>query len=134
MTDYRTVGLVHLFIAALSVLVPLAGAVVAGTFLRRRGRNARLAMIGCLVTAPGPVVLVLGTGFGLDTVFAGADPLVALTVVSGIATLFHLAGFVLILAGALGAPAAPAALQAPYPYAAPFHVYPTDAPPGPQGH
>ncbi|MFB8240128.1 hypothetical protein ACFC58_26645 [Kitasatospora purpeofusca] len=130
MTDYRTVGLVHLFIAAVSVLVPLIGAVVAGTFLRRRGRNARLAMIGCLVTAPGPIVLVLGTGLGLDTVFSGLEPLVAISIVSAIASLFHLAGFVLILAGALTAPARPAAHQAPYPYAAPFHVYPTDAPPG----
>ncbi|WP_328958183.1 hypothetical protein [Kitasatospora purpeofusca] len=132
MTDYRTVGLVHLFIAALSVLVPLIGAVVAGTFVRRQGRNARLAMIGCLVTAPGPIVLVLGAGLGLDTVFAGLEPLVALSVVSAIAVLFQLAGFVLILAGALTVPARPAPHQAPYPYpyAAPFHVYPTDAPPG----
>ncbi|KOV29859.1 hypothetical protein ADK60_17165 [Streptomyces sp. XY431] len=130
MTDYRTVGLIHLFIAAVSVLTPLIGAVVAGTFLRRRGRNARLAMIGCLVTAPGPVVLVLGAGLGLDTVFADLEPLVAMSVLSGIATLFHLTGLVLILAGALSAPARPAPLQAPYPYAAPFHVYPNDAPPG----
>ncbi|MEV0189868.1 hypothetical protein AB0I39_15185 [Kitasatospora purpeofusca] len=130
MTDYRTVGLVHLFIAAVSVLTPLIGAVVAGTFVRRRGRNARLAMIGCLVTAPGPIVLVLGTGLGLDTVFAGVEPLVALSVVSAVATLFHLVGFVLILVGALSVAAPPAPHRAPYPYAAPFHVHPTDAPPG----
>ncbi|MFE6745337.1 hypothetical protein ACFVGM_05735 [Kitasatospora purpeofusca] len=130
MTDYRTVGLVHLFIAAVSVLAPLIGAVVAGTFVRRRGRNARLAMIGCLVTAPGPIVLVLGTGLGLDTVFAGVEPLVALSVVSAIATLFHLVGFVLILVGALTDPTPLVAQRLPYPYAAPFHVHPTDAPPG----
>ncbi len=130
MTDYRTVGLIHLFIAGVSVLTPLIGAVVAGTCIRRRGRNARLAMIGCLVTAPGPIVLVLGAGLGLDSLFAGVEPLVALSVVSAISVLFQLAGLVLILAGALTEPARPAAYQAPYPYAAPFHVYPTDAPPG----
>ncbi|MFF7588685.1 hypothetical protein ACFZCK_14480 [Kitasatospora purpeofusca] len=130
MTDYRTVGLIHLFIAAVSVLTPLIGAVVAGTFIRRRGRNARLAMIGCLVTAPGPIILVLGAGLGLDTVFGGVEPLMALSVVSAISVLFQLAGLVLILAGALTAPTPPAAHQAPYPYAAPFHVYPNDAPPG----
>ncbi|MDY0810728.1 hypothetical protein [Kitasatospora purpeofusca] len=130
MTDYRTVGLVHLFIAAVSVLTPLVGAVVAGTFIRRRGRNARLAMIGCLVTAPGPIILVLASSLGLDTVFAGMEPLVALSLVSAVSVLFQLAGLVLILAGALTAAAPPAAHQAPYPYVAPFHVYPTDAPPG----
>lgn len=130
MTDYRTVGLIHLFIAGVSVLTPLIGAVVAGTYIRRRGRNARLAMIGCLVTALGPIVLVLGTGFGLDSLFGGVEPLVALSVVSAASALFHLAGLLLILAGALTVPARPAAHQAPYPYAAPFHVYPTDAPLG----
>ncbi|MFJ8434711.1 hypothetical protein ACIQ9P_25765 [Kitasatospora sp. NPDC094019] len=126
MTDYRTVGLVHLFITAVSVLTPLVGAVVAGTLLRSRGRNARLAMIGCLVMLPGPLVLMVGTGLGLDTVLPDLEPLMAISVLSGIATLFHLAGFVLILTGALSEPARPA----PHPYAAPFHVHPTDAPPG----
>ncbi|MFC5664555.1 hypothetical protein ACFP3U_16370 [Kitasatospora misakiensis] len=117
MTDYRTVGFINLFITAVSVLVPLIGAVVAGTFIRRRGRNARLAMIGCLVTAPGPLVFVLGSAFGLDTVFSGLEPLMAMTLLSAITVPFHLIGLALIVAGALTAPAQPA----PQFYAAPLH-------------
>ncbi|MFB6891627.1 hypothetical protein ACFCX4_20245 [Kitasatospora sp. NPDC056327] len=123
MTDTQTLGIVSLASTALSVLTPVVGAVVAGTFLRRRGRNARLAMIGCLVMAPGPLVFTVGVALG-GTNFFGDDPVLAISIVSVATIPFHLVGLGLILAGALAAPDR-----------APVHTHPayhpTDAPPHP---
>ncbi|WP_405361563.1 hypothetical protein OG535_27120 [Kitasatospora sp. NBC_00085] len=104
MTDQMSVALVSLLFTGILILVPLAGAVVAALFIRRRGRNARLAMAGCLVTALGPLVLALGMALGSDTLYGKVGLAAAVGVQSAITAVFSLVGLGLVLAGALAAP------------------------------
>ncbi len=120
MTDQLSAGLLALLFTSVEILTPLAGAIVAATFIRRRGRNARLALIGCLVMLPGPIVSGLVMALGMDTLIRVFGPLMAQSVLSAIGVPFYLVGFGLVLAGALTAPVPPSApsgesLRAPSP-------------------
>ncbi|MET9399674.1 hypothetical protein [Kitasatospora sp. NPDC002965] len=131
MTDYETARLVSLIVGSANVLVPLAGAVVAGTFLRRRGRNARLAMIGCLVMAVSPIVVSVVLAFATDSLYDELGLAMAINAPVLLSLPFHLAGLGLIVAGALAAPAPALAPQAVY-LAGPLPAVdrpPTDAAP-----
>ncbi|MFJ1702866.1 hypothetical protein [Kitasatospora sp. NPDC088346] len=119
MTDHDTASLVAMIIAAVTVLTPLAGAVVAAVFIRRRGLNARLATAGCLVMAPGPLMFTLGTAFGLDGFLRDLGPYMAVNALSALSMSFHLVGLGLVVAGALVPPRPPAGIPlAPLPDAA----------------
>ncbi|MQS13672.1 hypothetical protein F7Q99_15675 [Streptomyces kaniharaensis] len=113
--DQVAAGLVGLLLDSIQVLVPLVGAVVAAVAIRRRGRNARLALAGCLVMLPGPIVSVLVPALGWETIIRVFGPFMANNVLSAIALPFHLVGFGLLLAGALAAPTpqTPAAASQP---------------------
>ncbi|MBV6698638.1 hypothetical protein KV557_16150 [Kitasatospora aureofaciens] len=104
MPDTLVAGLVSLLLTVLEVLAPLVGAVVAATYIRRRGRNARLAFVGCLVMTPGPIITTLVMAFGLEPLIRAVGTLAATSVLSAIPLPFHLVGLGLIVAGALTAP------------------------------
>ncbi|WP_371500756.1 hypothetical protein OG871_28925 [Kitasatospora sp. NBC_00374] len=106
MTDTATAGLVQLILTAVAVLAPLGGAIVAAVFIRRRGLNARLAMAGCLVMLPGPMVVTVGSVVGLEPLVDAFGPATAYSMLSAVTVPFHLIGLGLVLAGALVAPAA----------------------------
>ncbi|WP_369777855.1 hypothetical protein [Streptomyces sp. R33] len=102
--DQIAAGLVGLLLVAVEVLAPVAGAVAAALAIRRRGRGARLAMAGCLVMLPGPIVAVLGTTVGLEPLMRAVGTSMAGHVLTALTLPFHLVGFGLILAGALSEP------------------------------
>ncbi|MFB6615573.1 hypothetical protein ACFCV9_15360 [Streptomyces sp. NPDC056367] len=112
-------GLVGLLLMAIAVLTPVAGAVMAALAIRRRGRNARLAMVGCLVMLPGPVVSTLGMLVGLGPLMDALGPYMAPHVIAAMALPFHLVGFGLVLAGALSDPKQPSTPSLPPPPLAP---------------
>ncbi|MFD0277736.1 hypothetical protein ACFVHB_28015 [Kitasatospora sp. NPDC127111] len=117
MTDSASAHLFGLALNGIEILMPLVGAIVAATHLRRRGRNARLAVIGCLVMLPGPIVLPVGLTVGFDALSDAFGPSAAMYVLSAISLPFHLIGFGLLLAGALSEPAAPVPAFGPPPSA-----------------
>lgn len=96
---------VDLILLAVHVLVPLSGAVMSALAIRRRGRNARLALAGCLVMAPTPIVSSLALAFGMGPLMQAVGPSMAAPVLTMVLMPFHLAGFGLLLAGALSGPA-----------------------------
>ncbi|GAA1248154.1 hypothetical protein GCM10009665_43820 [Kitasatospora nipponensis] len=107
MTDIQRAALLSLLLSGIATLTPLVGAIVAAVFVRRRGRNARLALAGCLVMLAGPIVSFLGMALGLDALMRAFGPLMAQNVLSVFVAPFQLVGFGLVLAGALTAPARP---------------------------
>ncbi|GAA1948969.1 hypothetical protein [Kitasatospora viridis] len=109
MTDMQSAALLNLALTAITILAPLVGGIVAAMAIRRRGRNARLAMIGCLVMVPGPIVSGVAMALGFGSLGNAIGYGVAANVLSGLAMPFHLVGLALVLAGALAAPAQPAA-------------------------
>ncbi|MEU6238668.1 hypothetical protein [Kitasatospora sp. NPDC047058] len=121
MTDSTSAGLFGLVLNGTEVLMPLAGAIVAATFIRRRGRNARLAMFGCLVMLPGPILLPVGYAVAFDALADTFGPHMVAYVLSALMLPFHLIGTGLVLAGALTGPAAPVPSFGP-PYPAPWAV------------
>ncbi|MEV0534146.1 hypothetical protein [Kitasatospora sp. NPDC050463] len=106
MNDQMSVAVVGLIFAVISIVVPLAGAVVAAVFIRRRGRNARLAMAGCLVAALGPLILGLTVGLGSDAIYRDFGIAASVGAQMAISATFSLTGLGLVLAGALAAPVA----------------------------
>ncbi|MET9650799.1 hypothetical protein ABZZ44_11100 [Streptomyces sp. NPDC006460] len=106
MPDRTSAALVSLLLTGFAIFTPLIGAIVAAVSIRRRGRNARLALAGCLVMVPAPLVTVLGP-LVLETLVRHFGPYMAFQVISAIALPFHLVGFALVLAGALTGPSAP---------------------------
>ncbi|MFE6841154.1 hypothetical protein [Streptomyces sp. NPDC057686] len=111
--DRIAAGLVGLLLVTLEILAPLAGAVVAALAIRRRGRNARLAMVGCLVMLPVPIISTLGTAVGLEPLMHSVGTYMAGHVLTAMTLPFHLVGFGLILAGALSGPRQPSLSQSP---------------------
>ncbi|MEV6522856.1 hypothetical protein AB0M43_12990 [Longispora sp. NPDC051575] len=113
MTEYRVAAVFDLFLLLVAVLTPLAGATLAAVLLPKRGRRARLALAGCLVSLLNILVthgLMLATG-PLMKVFGIA---LAHTVISAVSMPIHIIGFGLLLAGALtGPPQTPAPAPAP---------------------
>lgn len=107
--DQMAAGLVGLLLIAVEILVPLVGALAAARAIRRRGRNARLAMAGCLVMLPGPIVSTLGMTLGLEPLMRVVGTHMAAHVLTAMTLPFHLLGFGLILAGALSGPTQPSA-------------------------
>ncbi|MET9616720.1 hypothetical protein [Kitasatospora indigofera] len=107
MSDQSSLALVSLISTGVFILASLAGAVVAATFIRRRGLNASLAMAGCLVTALGPVALALTLGFGGEVLSDSYGAAAMIGAQSAISGLFSLTGLGLVLAGALAAPPRP---------------------------
>lgn len=101
-----SVAAVGLIFTVISILVPLAGAVVAATFIRRRGRNARLAMAGCLVAALGPLVMNLVVAVGSDALYRDFGVATTVGAQLMVGATFSLTGLGLVLAGALAAPVA----------------------------
>ncbi|MFE2880630.1 hypothetical protein ACFXG6_34000 [Streptomyces roseus] len=108
-------GLLGLLLTALEVLAPLAGAVVAALAIRRRGRNARLAMVGCLVMLPAPIVSALGVTVALEPLMQWVGTFMAGRVLTAVTLPFHLVGLGLVLAGALSEPKPTARPHAPAP-------------------
>ncbi|MFD0369641.1 hypothetical protein [Streptomyces sp. NPDC127114] len=98
---------VGLLLFAVEVLTPVVGAVVAALAIRRRGRHARLAMAGCLVMLPGPIVSTIGLAVGLAPLMQAVGTYMAAHVLTAMTLPFHLVGFGLILAGAISAPTQP---------------------------
>ncbi|MEU9181989.1 hypothetical protein AB0C90_35180 [Streptomyces sp. NPDC048550] len=112
--DQIAAGLVGLLFIAVEIVTPLVGALVAARAFRRRGRNARLAMTGCLVMLPGPIVSTLGMAVGLEPLMHVVGTYMAPHVLTAMTLPFHLVGFGLILAGALSdPPSAPSLPQPP---------------------
>ncbi|WP_327674536.1 hypothetical protein [Kitasatospora sp. NBC_00458] len=128
MTDYETARTISIILGAVNVLVPLAGAVVAATFLRRRGRNARLAMIGCLVTAVSPILVSVLVGFAMEDIYDEYGIVAAVNAPTLLSLPFHLTGLGLIVAGALVTPRPQQLVYMGGPYPAPPQP-PTDQPP-----
>ncbi|MFF1906234.1 hypothetical protein [Kitasatospora sp. NPDC058218] len=106
MNDPTSIAAVSLIFTVISIVVPLAGAVVAATFIRRRGRNARLAMAGCLVAALGPLVLSLVVAVASDALYRDFGVAATVGAQLMVGATFSLTGLGLVLAGALAAPVA----------------------------
>ncbi|MFD7905368.1 hypothetical protein ACFV4F_11385 [Kitasatospora sp. NPDC059722] len=104
MSDQLTAGLIGLGVIAVDVLTPLVGAVVAANHIRKRGRNARLAMAGCLVMALAPVVSTIALTLWLEPLIRATDPVLGANLVPLFTLPFQLVGFGLLLAGALSEP------------------------------
>ncbi|MEU8512023.1 hypothetical protein AB0C76_10590 [Kitasatospora sp. NPDC048722] len=104
MSDHVTAGLIGLGVIVVDFLTPLVGAVVAANHIRKRGRNARLAMAGCLVMAPAPAISTIALAFWLEPLMRATDPVLAANLVPLFALPFQLVGFGLLLAGALSEP------------------------------
>ncbi|MFE2552992.1 hypothetical protein ACFXGI_31240 [Streptomyces sp. NPDC059355] len=113
--DQMAAGLVGLLLVAVEILAPLAGAVAAALAIRRRGRNARLAMVGCLVMLPGPIVSTVGMAVGLEPLMRAVGTYMAGYVLTAMTLPFHLVGFGLILTGALSEPRQQPLPQSPKP-------------------
>ncbi|MEV6735356.1 hypothetical protein [Streptomyces sp. NPDC051364] len=111
--DQIAAGLVGLLLIAVEILTPVVGALVAARAIRRRGRNARLAMAGCLVMLPGPIVSTVGMALGLEPLMRAVGIHMAAHVLTAMTLPFHLLGFGLILAGALSDPTQPSAPSLP---------------------
>ncbi|MFB7981491.1 hypothetical protein [Streptomyces vinaceus] len=116
--DQMAAGIVGLLLTTVEILAPLAGAVVAALAIRRRGRNARLAMVGCLVMLPAPIVSTLGLTLALEPLVQSVGTFMAGHVLTAMTLPFHLVGLGLVLAGALSEPRPAGRSQAPAPAAA----------------